>query len=181
MTEPVIIEDYNPRWHAQSEIVRSRLQRVLGPLAAAIEHVGSTAVPGLPAKPIIDMDILLKPDTELTAAITRLASLGYQHQGDLGIAGRQAFRPPAEDFPHHLYACPCNSAEFRRHITFRDHLRTNPKDADAYARLKRELAAKFATDREGYCRAKTSFVEQILAGNAAAATEHFPVPKRTIP
>lgn len=131
-------------------------------MTAAIEHVGSTAVPGLAAKPIIDMDVLLISATDLQLVIAKLACVGYEHRGDLGVAGREAFRTPPNDLPHHLYVCPSGSAEYRRHISFRDHLRTHPTDANSYASLKRELVRKFGDDREAYTKAKSTFVAEIL-------------------
>ena len=162
MTDPIIIEDYDPHWPDQFELLRSRIAPALDPLAAAIEHVGSTAVPGLAAKPIIDLDVLLRHPTDLPEAISRLAILGYQHRGDLGVHGREAFRPPSNDIPHHLYVCTQESREYIRHITFRNHLRANPEDARAYERLKRTLAQEYRHDREAYNQAKTEFVEAIL-------------------
>lgn len=162
MNTPIIVEDYDPRWPQQFEALHSRIAAVLGPLAAAIEHVGSTAVRGLAAKPIIDLDVLLRSDEDLPAAIRALTSLGYQYRGDLGVAGREAFQAPPDAFPHHLYVFPPDSREFRRHLAFRDHLRAHPADAAAYSHLKRNLAAQFAADRETYTQAKTEFVREIL-------------------
>lgn len=162
----VVIVDYNPLWPEQFETLRSWLANVLGGLALTIEHVGSTAVPGLAAKPIIDIDVLLRSPDDLPHAIAALASIGYQHRGDLGIPGREAFRAPTGDLRHHLYVCP-NNAEYQRHITFRDHLRAQPREADAYAALKRELARKFREDREAYNNAKHEFVERIVRMSAA--------------
>jgi GrpB-like predicted nucleotidyltransferase (UPF0157 family) len=163
MTDPVIIEDYNPLWPERFALLRTRIGAALGSLAVAIEHVGSTAVPGLAAKPIIDMDILLQSRADLPLVIIRLASLGYEHRGDLGVSGREAFRTPPTDFPHHLYVCPPHSPEFQRHIAFRNHLRTHADDARAYGDLKRKLASQFRDDREAYNQAKTDFVTEILS------------------
>lgn len=162
MTTPVIIEDYDPLWPERFEILRARSSTALGPLAAAIEHIGSTAVPGLAAKPIIDLDILLRSDADMTPAIAALASLGYEHHGDLGIPGRETFRAPRSNFPQHVYVCLPSSREYTRHVAFRDHLRTHPEDATAYADLKRTLAAHSSADRDVYTRGKTEFVEGIL-------------------
>ena len=159
---PIIIEDYNPLWPRLFETVRSRVASCLDGLTAAIEHVGSTAVPGLPAKPIIDIDVLLRSATDLPLVIARLASAGYEHRGDLGVAGREAFRTPPGDIPHHLYVCPPLSHEFRRHVIFRDYLRNHPEQAQHYGQLKRELAARLSGDREAYNQAKWPFVEEIL-------------------
>jgi GrpB-like predicted nucleotidyltransferase (UPF0157 family) len=90
MPIPVIVVDYDPNWPRIFETLRQRIAEALGDAAAAIEHVGSTAVPGLAAKPIIDTDVLLASETLLPVAIERLASLGYVHQGNLGIQEREA-------------------------------------------------------------------------------------------
>ena len=163
MSPPITIEDYDPLWPVRFEMLRAPIAAALGPLAAAIEHVGSTAVPGLAAKPIIDIDVLLTCSADLAGAVTALAPLGYRHEGDLGIVGPESFRPLPDTFPHHLYVCLPHSAEFHRHLTFRDHLRAHAQDASAYALLKRQLAAKFATDRAAYTQAKTNFITEISA------------------
>jgi GrpB-like predicted nucleotidyltransferase (UPF0157 family) len=131
-------------------------------MAAGIEHVGSTAVPGLAAKPVIDMDVLLISATDLALVIAKLASGGYEHRGDLGVVGREAFRTPPNDVPHHLYVCPSGSPEYKRHISFREYLRTHPADANRYASLKRQLIRQFGDDREAYTQAKSEFIAEIL-------------------
>ncbi len=171
MTGPIIIENYDPLWPQRFEQVRARIAPALGALAAAIEHIGSTAVPGLAAKPIIDVDVLLKSPGDLPLAISKLAALGYLHEGNLGIPGRDAFQAPYHDAPHHLYVCSPDSPEYSRHLALRDHLRTHPKDADAYSSLKRELARKFPLDREAYTQAKTNFIGEILRRAGASDTE----------
>lgn len=162
LVNSLIIQDYDLRWPQLFETLRSRIETVIPGMAATIEHVGSTAVPGLAAKPIIDLDVLLISATDLTLVIAKLASVGYEHRGDLGIAGREAFRTPPNDLPHHLYVCPSSSPEYSRHISFRDYLRTHPADASSYASLKRELVQNFGDDREAYTQAKSRFVAEIL-------------------
>ena len=103
----------------------------------------------------------------LSAAIKRLASLGYIHQGNLGIPEREAFRAPVNDPPHHLYVCPPSSAEFRRHMAFRDYLRAHSKDAKAYGDLKIALAERFREDRSAYNRAKGDFVAEMISRGIA--------------
>jgi GrpB-like predicted nucleotidyltransferase (UPF0157 family) len=173
MIPPVIIEDYDPRWPERFETLRMRIDAALGPLVAAIEHVGSTAVPGLAAKPIIDIDVLLRSDSDLPLAIGRLGTLGYEHQGNLGIAGREAFRVPAADVSHHLYVCPPNSQAYLEHLAFRDHLRSHPEEARGYELLKRLLACQYGNDRDGYTQAKSEFIEAILRRAKLAGAEHF--------
>ena len=162
MPDTVIIKEYDPRWPQLFEMLRSRIAAVLDEVAISIEHVGSTAVPGLAAKPIIDIDVLLRSSTALPIVIRKLADLGYEHRGDLGISGREAFRAKAGDVPHHLYVCPPGSREYERHIAFRDYLRTHPADANAYELLKRELADRFVDEREEYNQNKSAFVQGIL-------------------
>jgi GrpB-like predicted nucleotidyltransferase (UPF0157 family) len=169
---PVVIQDYDPLWPKLFEMLRSRIAAVLERKASAIEHVGSTAVPGLAAKPIIDLDVLLASDSDLEPVIAKLASIGYEHRGDLGVPGREAFRAPLQDCRHHLYVCGPGSVEYQRHIAFRDYLRTHKGDADAYAKLKRELAGRFRDDREAYNEAKAEFVTEILR-RAAVTSGNF--------
>ena len=144
------------------ETLRSRIAAILNEVAISIEHVGSTAVPGLAAKPIIDVDVLLRSSADLPVVIRRLADLDYKHRGDLGISGREAFRAKSGDVHHHLYVCPPDSREYERHIAFRDYLRMHDSDSNAYALPKRELASRFVDDREAYNQAKSAFVQRIL-------------------
>ncbi|HTC95355.1 MAG TPA: GrpB family protein [Terriglobales bacterium] len=168
MANPVIVLDYDPNWPGVFQSLRKQIADALGGMAAAIEHVGSTAVPDLAAKPIIDIDVLLASEMMLPATIERLASLGYIHRGNLGIPEREAFYAPANDPPHHLYVCPPGSAEFRRHMAFRDYLRTHPNDAKIYAGLKIALAQRFCEDRSAYNAAKTEFVLELTQRAIAA-------------
>jgi GrpB-like predicted nucleotidyltransferase (UPF0157 family) len=179
MANPVIILDYDPNWPRLFQSLRKPIADALEDMAAAIEHVGSTAVPGLAAKPIIDIDVLLTSETLLSAAIERLASLGYVHRGNLGIPEREAFFAPANNPPHHLYVCPPSSAEFRRHVAFRDYLRAHPRDAKIYGALKTALAERFREDRTAYNDAKGEFVEA-LTSRALATQEKWSAEPRTL-
>lgn len=170
-TNPVVIEPYNECWPLWFKVIRARILPVLGTIAVAIEHVGSTAVPGLAAKPIIDIDVLLRARTDLPMAIARLASMGYAHRGDLGIAGREAFRAPTDGFRQHLYVCQPGNSPYREHLVFRDYLRAYPEALHAYAALKRQLAEQFRDDRLAYNDAKASFVAEILKAASGACVK----------
>jgi D-alanyl-D-alanine dipeptidase len=169
----IIITYYNSEWPYQFAKLSAIYSEKLGSNITSIEHVGSTAVPGLASKPVLDIDIVVPGESEMAKVIELLKELGYEHQGDLGIPGREAFklRPPDKEkgeedkgWPaHHLYACLSDNVELKRHIAFRDYLRANSKAADSYAKLKRELASKYPWDRTRYSEAKTPFVEEILA------------------
>ena len=144
-------------WPDEFERLRARVAGAVGDVAVAIEHVGSTAVPGLAAKPVIDMVVVVEPH-DLQTAVERLVAIGYVHRGNLGVEGREAFGVPDGERRHHLYVSPTDSEELRAQLAFRDRLRTNPELAAEYEGLKRELVVRFRNDREGYTDAKTDFV-----------------------
>jgi GrpB-like predicted nucleotidyltransferase (UPF0157 family) len=168
MPEPVIIVEYDSAWPRLFEELRAPLVAALGDLAVSVEHIGSTAVVGLPAKPVIDLDLVVQTAAEIPAAIARLAGLGYIHRGDLGISGREAFISPPQKPRHHLYACPLDSDELHRHLSFRDYLLTHPEDARDYGALKRAAALRFRDDRVAYVAAKSRFVEEMLRRAASS-------------
>jgi GrpB-like predicted nucleotidyltransferase (UPF0157 family) len=134
----------------------------LGKIVRRVEHIGSTAVPNLAAKPIIDLDVVLASEKDLPEAIRLLAGLGYVHEGDLGIGGREAFRWPEGEARHHLYVLLEGAEELTRHVAFRDALRADGALRDSYARIKRVLALRFPGDRESYTAAKSDFITAAL-------------------
>ena len=150
--EAVRVCDYDPQWPERFRMLAERAKKALGGFAIVVEHVGSTAVPGLSAKPVIDLDLVMRPE-DLPRAIELLRLLGYQHEGDRGVAGRHSFRWPPGEEQHHLYVCGPDSPALREHRLFRDHLRAHPAAARAYAALKRISAQRYATDREAYQQA----------------------------
>jgi GrpB-like predicted nucleotidyltransferase (UPF0157 family) len=158
----VQIAEYDPRWPDCFAALRDRIARALGGMVIAIEHVGSTSVPNLAAKPIIDMDVMVRAK-DVPAATEVLEQHGYRHEGDLGIQGREAFRYTSEGPEHHLYVCPEGSAEFARHIALREYLRNHPDAVCEYAELKRRLAQQYSNDRAKYQEAKADFVDRLCA------------------
>jgi len=171
MQNPIVIEDFNPQWSVTFERIQLELAAALGNLALRIEHVGSTAVPGLPAKPIIDIDVVIDSESDLPAATDRLARIGYTYQGDLGIPRRYAFRAPNADPAHHLYVCAQDSPELHRHLLFRDYLRTHPATSHAYGALKRQIQTEVAGNRVAYTERKSAFVERVLAEARSSRSE----------
>lgn len=167
----IVVVDYDPCWPAIFETLRNRVWEVCELIAVSIEHVGSTSVPGLAAKPIIDLSMVVPSEAEVPLAIERLATLGYQHLGDLGIEGREAFRQPEGLPPHHLYVCPQGSLGLRNHLAMRDHLRRNPEDASKYGELKKRLAQQYPDDKDAYGDAKTEFIVAILSRAGLSADE----------
>lgn len=130
--------------------------------AVSIEHVGGTAVPGLAAKPVIDIDVIVPSRAAMAVVIARLASLGYAHRGNLGIEDREAFSAPAGSPAHHLYACLQGSTALSNHLAVRDSLRRNPEAAAAYGALKKQLAQQFPDDMDKYIEGKTELLLSIL-------------------
>ena len=163
VTRNIVVLPYDERWARDFEAIASEIRDALGGLALDIVHVGSTAVPGLSAKPIIDIDVVIRDYTSFDAVVSALKVLGYYHEGDLGIAGREAFGYEGKSHlqKHHLYVCPQNSAELKRHIAFRDYLRDHPDAVIAYSRIKAEGAARYPHDIEGYIAHKSPFIEGI--------------------
>jgi GrpB-like predicted nucleotidyltransferase (UPF0157 family) len=160
--DPVLIQDYNPCWPRAFSQLAARVWTTLGSLVVTVEHIGSTAVPGLASKPIIDLDVVLASPAELPEAIRRLADTGYFHEGDLGIAGREAFRSPPGEPRHHLYVLAAQANELRRHLAFRDALRADTDLRDRYAALKRSLGYLYKDDRISYTQAKSTFITSIV-------------------
>ena len=157
----VVVVPYDSAWPDQFEQVRRTLWSVVQDVAISIQHVGSTSVPRLAAKPVIDIDIVV-PDDNVALAISRLLTLGYHHRGDLGVPGREAFRAPASSIAHHLYVCGVSSPALANHLAIRDYLRANIDAVGDYAALKFALALTFPNDMDGYIEGKTNFLLGIL-------------------
>ncbi len=162
-TKQVRVVAYDPQWSDDFERIRAELCPALGDRALAIEHVGSTSVPGLAAKPIIDIDVVIASRDDLPDIIRLLAAIGYTHEGDIGIPGREAFKYAGKEHlrQHHLYVCARDAEELRRHIVFRDYLRAHPDAAAWYGRVKTEGAALYPDDIDGYIAHKTPCVQAL--------------------
>lgn len=157
------VVDYDARWPADFDSIREHLLSAVEPFALRIEHVGSTAVPGLAAKPVIDVDVVVPDEGLVPRAISALTSLGHQHRGDLGIAGREAFSCLPGLPEHHLYVVVVGSPAYRDHIDLRDYLRAHPEQAQRYAQEKILLAPLLASDRQAYVDGKAWIVRELLA------------------
>jgi GrpB-like predicted nucleotidyltransferase (UPF0157 family) len=158
------VVEYDSDWPRIFLELRDWIWASVSDVATAIEHVGSTAVPGMAAKPVIDMDVVIASRADLARVLPRLERLGYQCQGDLGIEDREAFAAPENQPAHHLYVCVQDSLALKNHIAVRDYLRTHLVEAQAYSTLKKELAKRFGNERERYVKAKTEFILSILKG-----------------
>lgn len=156
-TSKVIVMPYDKKWQTDFEKIKFELENAIGDLILGIEHVGSTSVQGMSAKPCIDIDVVIKDYSVFDILVSRLADIGYIHEGDLGIKDREAFK--YTDKPHlqshHLYVCPQYSAELHRHITFRGYLRTHPEAVNEYSKVKEKAAQLFPDDIDSYIEFKS--------------------------
>lgn len=160
----VVVVEYNEEWPKTFERLRARIWPAVSDLALAVEHVGSTAIPGLAAKPIIDLCVVVQSRADVPLVIERLAQLGYVHSGDLGVPDREAFRQSQGLPRHHLYLSPRDSLSLKNHLALRDYLRANPDGVTSYGLLKRQLAEQFPDDIDSYIEGKTAFILEILRG-----------------
>jgi GrpB-like predicted nucleotidyltransferase (UPF0157 family)/GNAT superfamily N-acetyltransferase len=162
--EPVSISPYDPEWPARFERERTLLEGAIGAwVSGGIHHVGSTAVPGLEAKPIIDILVGVESLESSRACFEPLAPLGYLHAPYLQDEMHWFCKPHPSRRTHHLHLVPTGSRRFADELAFRDRLRESPDMARSYAELKRDLAVRFRHDREAYTEAKADFVRETLA------------------
>ena len=165
VTKHVVVLPYDEQWKQDFLRIKAELTNDLGQLTIGIEHVGSTSVRGLSAKPIIDIDVVMIDYTVWEDVASALGKIGYQHEGNLGIVGREAFRYDGKEHlkKPHLYVCPKDSPELKRHIAFRDYLRTHPDAVREYSHIKEEAAKQYPNDIERYIEHKSPFIEKIYA------------------
>ena len=161
-TKNVRVVPYDSAWKRNFEDVKKELLEALGNLPISIEHVGSTSVEGLAAKPIIDIDVVVKPE-DVSKAIELLEGHGYIYEGNLGIEGREAFAYEGKTHlqEHHLYVCPSDSKELTRHLAFRDYLRSHPEAVEKYSKVKLEAAKLYPDNIEKYIEYKSPVIEEI--------------------
>ncbi len=159
----VIVVPYDEAWKSAFEEIKKELEQAIGDLTIGIEHVGSTSVEGLSAKPCIDIDVIIKDYSIFDTVVSRLETIGYTHEGNLGIKDREAFK--YSDKPHlqkhHLYVCPQQSKELLRHITFRDFLRSNLEAVKKYGSTKETAAQLFPNDMDKYIEYKSPCIEEL--------------------
>ena len=162
-TAKVIVLPYDTAWKTAFEEIKNELEEAIGDLIIGIEHVGSTAVEGLSAKPCIDIDVIIRDYSIFDAVVCKLKTIGYIHEGDLGIKDREAFKYSYKPhlLNHHLYVCPQYSEELHRHITFRDFLRSNPEAVKKYSLSKETAAQLFPDSIDQYIEYKSPCIEEL--------------------
>lgn len=162
-TKKVIVLPYDRAWKSAFEEIKLEIENAIGDLIIGIEHVGSTSVEGMSAKPCIDIDVIIKNYSIFEDVVSKLATIGYTHEGDLGIKHREAFKylDKPHLMKHHLYVCPQNSEELHRHVTFRDYLRSNSEAVKKYSSVKETAAKLFPDDIDQYIKYKSPCIEEL--------------------
>lgn len=155
----ITVVEYNPNWPKQFEDECYKLQYILGEVVNNIHHIGSTAVPGLTAKPIIDILLDVYRLDELDSKIEKMEALRYEAMGEFGISGRRYFRKGGDKRTHHIHAFQSGDPNLIRHLVFRDYLIEHQKIAKEYGELKLHIATICNNDNEKYCDEKDSFVQ----------------------
>ena len=164
VTREIVVADYDPAWPASFAQLRDRIWPAIEAHAVRVDHVGSTAVPGLAAKPVIDMDVVVAGDSRVRPVIEALRPLGYQWRGDLGVEGRQALRYLSDDLPdHHLYVVVEGNDAHLDHVLLRDLLREDADARERYGSLKRQNVDLAAGDMDRYVALKHDLVQELLS------------------
>lgn len=168
MKRVIEVVPHDPRWSEQFEQEADELIAIFGEEIVAIHHIGSTSIPGIVAKPIIDVLVEVRDIERIDAFNEAMTARGYIPKGAFGIAGRRFFIKGSEtERTHHIHvferahAGSPQPSTFERHIAFRDYLRAHPNEAQAYSRLKAELARRFPHDIDGYTAGKDDFIREI--------------------
>ena len=162
MPQHIVVTAYNPEWPNMFEMEAEKIRQILGPNCVSIFHIGSTSVPGLAAKPVIDIMPVVHSLERVDAAAEEFEKIGYEYLGEFGIPGRRYLRKGGDERTHQIHIFQeTDQKNIRRHLAVRDYLRDHEESRRAYAKLKRELARKYPYDIEGYCDGKEEFVREL--------------------
>lgn len=159
----VEIVPHDPRWREAFEAEAKQIASALGENIVAVHHIGSTAIPNIYAKPVIDLMVEVRDITEVDGRSSAMESLGYEVKGEFGIPGRRYFRKDNREGirTHQIHAFETGSSEVERHLAFRDYMIANPEDAQRYSELKRQLAEEHPQSMDGYMDGKDGFIKEM--------------------
>ena len=162
MSQHITVAAYNPLWAKKYEEESALIKDILADNCIAVYHIGSTSVPGLAAKPIIDIMAVVRSLEQVDCVAEAFSKIGYEYLGEFGIEGRRYLRKGGDERTHQIHIFQMNDRNnIERHLAFRNYMRTHEKERMEYAKLKIELAQKFPYDIDGYCDGKESFVREI--------------------
>ena len=156
----VKVVPHNPEWKKMYEQEKEVLKAILGGLLLEVYHIGSTSIPDICAKPVIDVLPVVKDITKVDNLNEQFEAQGYEGKGEFGLPGRRYFVKGEPQRTHHIHIYETGNPEVIRHLAFRDYMRTHPQEARAYSDLKEKLAHQFANDRDAYIDGKDSFVKE---------------------
>jgi len=177
----VEVVPYSPDWPRRFEQIAAGLRATLADVpTAVVEHVGSTSVPGLAAKPILDIDVVVDGEG-VSAAVAALTSVGYLHRGDLGVSGREAFKAPDDEPRRHVYVCRRSTLNVRNHLAVRDVLRARADLRDEYGAVKVALAAEPSMDIDTYIARKSAVLQKVLAASDLTPEERLQIQRLNDP
>jgi GrpB-like predicted nucleotidyltransferase (UPF0157 family) len=160
----VQVVPYQPSWTHLFHEEHLRLMSVLGTLALDIQHIGSTSVPGLAAKPILDIGIAVETESDIAACVPLLTGIGYCYGGDRGSSEGHFFdKGLDQQLTHYLHMLLISNPSWQNYLRFRDYLIAHPTVRDAYMQLKQELAIRYASNRAAYTAAKAEFIQEVIA------------------
>ena len=159
----VEVVPHNPLWRDAFEAEAKEVAAALGENVVAIQHIGSTAIPNIYAKPVIDLLVEVRDIAQVDGQSSAMESLGYEVMGEYGINGRRYFRKDNREGirTHHIHAFETGSAEIERHLTFRDYMIAHPAEAQRYSELKRKLAKEHTQSMDGYMDGKEGFIKEM--------------------
>ncbi len=165
----MLLEKYSSNWNKDFTKIKSEINKILEGLTYTIEHIGSTSVPNLDSKPIIDIDIIYSNEADFEKIRSGLKKTGYYHNGNQGIKDREVFKRDGEmaneildTIKHHLYVCPVHSKALERHLLSRNFLRKNDWARLKYQKMKYELAEKANQDRKVYAALKELYTNDFI-------------------
>ena len=162
MPQHVTVVNYDPEWPSNYARERGCIAEILKDNCISIYHIGSTSVPGLPAKPVIDIMAVVRSLEEVDRAAEKFSAIGYESLGEFGIAGRRYLRKGGDERTHQIHVFQADDwNNIGRHLAFRDYMRAHEKERDEYAKIKKDLAQEFPYDIDGYCDGKESFVREM--------------------
>ena len=162
MPQHITVVNYDPEWPSNYARERGCIAEILKDNCISIYHIGSTSVPGLPAKPVIDIMAVVRSLEEVDRAAEKFSAIGYESLGEFGIAGRRYLRKGGDERTHQIHIFQADDwNNIGRNLAFRDYMRDHEKERDEYAKIKKDLAQEFPYDIDGYCDGKESFVREM--------------------
>ena len=161
MPQHITVVNYDPEWPSKYVRERDYITEILKDNCIAVYHIGSTSVPGLAAKPIIDIMAVVRSLEEVDTVADKFAEIGYEYLGEFGIKGRRYLRKGGDERTHQIHIFQADDwNNIGRHLAFRDYMRTHEKERNEYAKIKKDLAQEFPYDIDGYCDGKENFVRE---------------------